>query len=141
VVESPTIERLAPSRFRVICPACSTDEQFDNIIEARVLRDSHVARHAQGDEPEAGRRAHLVLVEATPFRWEGTLADWRELVSALVLLRVRLGLTQVQVGGIMNVSSSTVSKIERQTIEPRFTTLIAYARALGVEATLAAARE
>lgn len=137
----PIIERLAAQRFRVTCPTCTIEELFDNIIDARVLRDTHVSRHRRGEGPSAGSKSHLTLVEATPFYERVFLQDWKHLVSALAGYRARRGYTQLEVAELMNVGSSTISKLERLKVEPKFSVLCAYARVLGVDLELLASRE
>lgn len=61
------------------------------------------------------------------------MSEAHPLVQQLVKLRKAAGLTQVDVAAAMGRTQSVVSDIETGTNEPRLSTLVRYARAVGAE--------
>jgi transcriptional regulator with XRE-family HTH domain len=57
----------------------------------------------------------------------------RELVAELVRRRQDAGLTQSDVAERIGTSQSTVAKLETHTHDPKLTTLVRWARAVGVD--------
>lgn len=83
---------------------------------------------------EYGTEEDLVVAARETRKFRARVAALEEvdaLIQALRTLRQRLGLTQERLAEEMVVSGPEIARLERKTIDPKMSTLIRYAHALG----------
>lgn len=88
---------------------------------------------------EYGTKEDLVIAARETRKFRARVAALEEvdaLIQALRTLRQRLGLTQERLAEEMVVSGPEIARLERKTIDPKLTTLIRYAHALGYRLTI-----